>query len=95
MDSHILAHLKAYESGSECQCKKLYHVFQRIKETLERARQEHPTFAIGSFHALAFYGDVVKEITKQYAGWEERMDAELYDLIAVAIRMLNREYGDA
>ena len=72
------------------------NVYNAIDKELFEARKKHPDFAYGIFHALGFlgeeYGEVSKEITKQEPGWEERMDAELLDLIAVAIRMLRREY---
>lgn len=75
---------------------RLEQILDRIAEGYNIARQRHPNFAIGVFHALGFlseeHGEVVKEITKGKDGWEERMDNELIDLIVVALRMLNREY---
>ena len=72
-------------------------IIQAVKDGLARAEKLHPVFAEGLFHALGFlseeHGEVTKEITKHKPGWEERMDEELLDLIAVALRMLNREYG--
>lgn len=63
---------------------------------LGKAREKHPRFAEQVYHALSFlseeHGEVVREVTKGKDGWEERMDEELLDLIAVAMRMLLREY---
>ena len=74
----------------------LMEIFDRVSRTLIKAEKKHPTFAEGQYEALGFlgeeYGEVTKEITKGKDGWEKRMDSELYDLIAVAIRMLRREY---
>ena len=71
-------------------------IFECIKDTLDKAVKKHPEFAEGQYEALGYlgeeYGEVAKEITKGKEGWEGRMTSELYDLIAVAIRMLRREY---
>ena len=77
-------------SGLHC------NTFVRIEDAYRYAKNKHPEFAIGVFHALGFlgeeYGEVVREITKQKDGWEERMQKELLDLIAVALRMLMGEW---
>ena len=74
----------------------LMEIFDRISRTLLKAEKKHPDFAEGQYEALGYlgeeYGEVTKEITKGKDGWEKRMDSEIYDLIAVAIRMLRREY---
>lgn len=71
-------------------------IFDRIIAQYSIARQKHPDFAYGPYHALGYlgeeYGEVSREITKQHPDWQERMDAELIDLIVVALRMLQREY---
>ena len=63
---------------------------------LDEARKKHPRFAEQVYHALSFlseeHGEVVREVTKGKDGWESRMDSELLDLMAVAMRMLLREY---
>ena len=63
---------------------------------LGEARAKHERFAEQVYHALSFlseeHGEVVREVTKGKDGWESRMDSELLDLIAVAMRMLLREY---
>ncbi len=67
-----------------------------VCERLGEARVKHPRFAEQVYHALSFlseeHGEVVREVTKGKDGWESRMDSELLDLIAVAVRMLLREY---
>jgi len=74
----------------------LMEIFDRVSRTLAKAEKKHPNFAEGQYEALGYlgeeYGEVTKEITKGKEGWEKRMDAEIYDLIAVAIRILRREY---
>lgn len=71
-------------------------VLARVCYRLGEAREKHPRFAEQVYHALSFlseeHGEVVREITKSKDGWEERMDSELLDLVAVAMRMLLREY---
>ena len=71
-------------------------VLASVCDRLREARVKHGRFAEQVYHALSFlseeHGEVVREITKGRGGWEERMDSELRDLIAVAMRMLLREY---
>jgi len=70
--------------------------FGRLAAALARARSLHPRFAEQEFHALGClseeHGEAVKEVTKQKPGWQDRMDAELRDLVVVALRMIFREY---
>ncbi len=74
----------------------LYVIFDNIRDYLDKAEKLHPHFAEGQYEALGYlseeHGEVVKAITKGKTGWEPQMDEELYELIAVAIRMLRREY---
>jgi len=71
-------------------------VLARVCDRVREARAKHPRFAEQVYHALSFlseeHGEVVREVTKGKDGWESRMDSELLDLIAVAMRMLLREY---
>jgi len=72
-------------------------IFDRVRAGYAHAIEKHPHFAEGPYEALGIlgeeYGEVVREITKGQDGWEQRMDCELIDLIAVALRMLKREYA--
>lgn len=71
-------------------------VLELVCTRLGEARTKHERFAEQVYHALSFlseeHGEVVREVTKGKDGWESRMDSELLDLIAVAMRMLLREY---
>ena len=71
-------------------------VLELVCTRLGEARTKHERFAEQVYHALSFlseeHGEVVREVTKGKDGWEFRMDSELLDLIAVAMRMLLREY---
>ncbi len=66
----------------------------KLKHALVRARQLHPGFAEGIFHALGFlseeHGEVVRAVTKKEG--KQRVQEELIDLIAVAWRMLRGEH---
>jgi hypothetical protein len=77
-------------------CNRIANVLATVCTRLGEAREKHPRFAEQVYHALSFlseeHGEVVREVTKGKDGWESRMDSELLDLIAVAMRMLLREY---
>lgn len=93
MDNETNSNMPAY---TWCNGGLQIDTFLKIEDAYIHAKNKHPEFAVGVYHALGFlseeHGEVVKEITKGKDGWEERMDKELIDLIVVAIRMLNREY---
>jgi len=69
-------------------------LFAEIIQHVVMARVKHERFAEGVYEALGIlgeeYGEVVRAITKQEG--EDRLREELLDLIAVAWRMLKREY---
>jgi len=75
---------------------RIARVLVSVCTRLGEARAKHERFAEQVYHALSFlseeHGEVVREVTKGKDGWESRMDSELHDLIAVAMRMLLREY---
>ena len=66
----------------------------RIAERLIHARQKHPTFAIGRYHAL---GEMNKEFVEFGKAVEdespERQDEEALDCTAVTFRWLGGEYN--
>lgn len=67
----------------------------RIAERLIHARQKHPTFAIGRYHAL---GEMNKEFVEFRKAVEEespeRQDEEALDCAAVEFRWLGGEYNN-
>ena len=87
----LLAALRMHRDGSA-----IARVLASVCDRLREARSKHERFAEQVYHALSFlseeHGEVVREITKGRDGWEKRMDSELRDLVAVAMRMLLREY---
>lgn len=87
----LLVALRMHSDGSA-----IARVLASVCDRLREARTKHGRFAEQVYHALSFlseeHGEVVREITKGRDGWEKRMDSELRDLIAVAMRMLLREY---
>ena len=87
----LLVALRMHRDGSA-----IARVLASVCDRLREARAKHGRFAEQVYHALSFlseeHGEVVREITKGRDGWEKRMDSELRDLIAVAMRMLLREY---
>ena len=87
----LLVALRMHRDGNA-----IARVLASVCDRLREARSKHERFAEQVYHALSFlseeHGEVVREITKGRDGWEKRMDSELRDLIAVAMRMLLREY---
>ena len=67
----------------------------RIAQRLIHARQKHPTFAVGRFHAL---GEMNKEFVEFQKAVEdespERQDEEALDCTAVTFRWLGGEYNN-
>ena len=67
----------------------------RIAERLIHARQKHPTFAVGRFHAM---GEMNKEFVEFQKAVEdespERQDEEALDCAAVEFRWLCGEYNN-
>lgn len=67
-----------------------------VEKAVEKARVKHPCFAGNIHEALCIlgeeYGEAVREATKQENGWRKRLDEEILDVIAVAVRILRHEY---
>ena len=91
VEFRLLLALRMHKDGDA-----IAEVLASVCDRLREARTKHGRFAEQVYHALSFlseeHGEVVREITKGRDGWEKRMDSELRDLVAVAMRMLLREY---
>lgn len=71
-------------------------LIRMLNKTILHARQKHPWDKIGikeAYIALSEeFGEVAKELSKQETGWKTRLDFELLDLMAVAFRILHKDY---
>lgn len=71
----------------------MFNLFQDIAARVEHARQKHPVFAEGTFHALGVIEAEYHEL--EYAvehESEDRQRDEALDVIATCIRFLCGEY---
>ena len=68
-------------------------LFQKIEERLAHARNKHPVFAEGKYHALGVIGEEFRELEHAviYES-DERQKDEALDVAITAIRFVQEEH---
>lgn len=81
---------KAFGNGNE---RKGRAIMQAIALRLEEARDKHPLYAEGPYHALGVVGSEFRELEKAVEHeTESRQMDEALDVVATAVRFLGEEY---
>lgn len=81
---------KAFGNGNE---RKGRAIMQAIALRLEEAREKHPVYAEGPYHALGVVGSEFRELEKAVEHeTESRQKDEALDVIATSVRFLGEEY---
>lgn len=81
---------RAFGNGNE---KRGRAIMQAIALRLEEAREKHPAYAEGPYHALGVVGSEIRELEKAVEReTESRQKDEALDVVATAVRFLGEEY---
>lgn len=70
------------------------NTMNKIIKAVKAAREKHPQFAVNLHHAVCLAAEELGETAKAIndkTDWEE-VEAEIYDTIAVLVRMAEKEH---
>lgn len=70
------------------------NTMNRIIKSTQHAREKHPLFAVNLHHAMCLAQEEIGEAAKainDMRAWEE-VEAEIYDTIAVLVRIAEKDY---
>lgn len=70
------------------------NTMNRIIKSTQHARKKHPLFAVNLHHAMCLAQEEIGEAAKainDMRAWEE-VEAEIYDTIAVLVRIAEKDY---